>query len=224
MAATQASQGSVCARHALFQIGSVLLALVAITAFVQFRPAAPPAAPSAQEPGTAEAGSGPPDTPEAVATSSGPDDSTGEVAAEPAVEPHAEAVKPEPDRAAIAEAENSLDAASRDRERAEARAGRRGSRACASHGPGSPRCSASPKACVPRARSLDADRVGDGSRWFPAGRARQADKRADDPAALPRPKSAIDPQQEPGRTARIERGIPFRAEAQESDLHQPRAS
>jgi len=103
---------------------SVLLALVAITAFVQLRPAAkssgnappeaPPAAPIAQEPVTADEAGNLPVTPEVAAKSSGTEASTARAAAEP--------VPPQPDRAAIAEAETSLDAASRDRERAEARA------------------------------------------------------------------------------------------------------
>jgi hypothetical protein len=127
MAASPNSRGvTVGPRHALFQIGSVLVALAAITAFVHFKPAAPPdappAAPSPQEPVTAEPGTDSPVTSEVAAKSSGPDASTAGVAAEPAVTPPAEAVAPEPDRAVIAEAETSLDAASRDRERAEARA------------------------------------------------------------------------------------------------------
>jgi len=134
MASIPASQGSGGPRHALFQIVSVLLALAAITAFVQLRPAAKsagpaaspeaaPAAPGPQEAETAEAGTDSPvAAPEVAAKSSGPDASTAAVAAEPPVKPSAEAVAPGPDRAVIADAETSLDAASRDRERAEARA------------------------------------------------------------------------------------------------------
>jgi len=125
MAASPGLSGvTVGPRHALFQMVSVLLALVAITAFVQLRPAAkssgnappeaPPAAPIAQEPVTADEAGNLPVTPEVAAKSSGTEASTARAAAEP--------VPPQPDRAAIAEAETSLDAASRDRERAEARA------------------------------------------------------------------------------------------------------
>ncbi len=109
-------------RHALFQIGSVLVALAAITAFVQLKPAAPreapPAEPNTQEPAATLAPADSPVRPDDTAKSSGPEASPAGVAAEPP----AEAVKPEPDRAAIAEVETSLDAASRERERAEARA------------------------------------------------------------------------------------------------------
>jgi hypothetical protein len=116
-------------RRAFFQVASVLLALGAITAFVELRPGGGTISPdkpagleNAQWPLPVEVPEKSPSAaPSAIASSdSGELASAGSVP-EPATEPAAPAV-PEPDRARIAEAEASLDAVSRDRERAEARA------------------------------------------------------------------------------------------------------
>jgi hypothetical protein len=115
--------------RALFQISSVLLALAAITAFVQLkpsahssRPAATPAAADSQEPQADLASAvSPAPVPEIAAQSNANDGATAGAAVEPAALTPSAAAEPEPDRAVIAEAETSLDAASRDRERAEAR-------------------------------------------------------------------------------------------------------
>jgi hypothetical protein len=117
-------------RLALFQITSVLVAVAAITGFVHSRPGArssgpaalPPSASAAQSPaGEATAGS-PIAAPVVDAKSDGTESANAGVAPESVEQPAVEKVAPQPDRAVIALAEASLDAASRDRERAEARA------------------------------------------------------------------------------------------------------
>jgi hypothetical protein len=114
--------------RALFQISSVLVALAAITASVQLRPAARSSQAARSE--ALAASAGPPEVsagssnaaPGKTAEPDQNDPSNGDAAPEPPAAPPPQAAEPEPDRAAIAEAEAALDAASRDRERAEARA------------------------------------------------------------------------------------------------------
>jgi hypothetical protein len=116
--------------RALFQITSVLVALAAVTAFVHIRPAVKPSSPAvfsaANSVERPQQDNSTLDSPIAVpadsAVSEGAEDAHEGAAPESAVIPPAEAVAPEPDQAAVAEAEAALDAASRDRERAEARA------------------------------------------------------------------------------------------------------
>jgi hypothetical protein len=114
--------------RAFFQIATVLLILAALTVFAQrhpavksSEPAAPARAASQPEPQAASAVS----TADAsgVGAKSSAEDVVSDVASiEFGTDAPPDAAPPEPDRAAIAQAEGSLDAASRDRERAEARA------------------------------------------------------------------------------------------------------
>ena len=103
-------------RRACTELASVALAIVAVTAYVQFgpRPGDRKAQPVQAAPEPAPPGPKAGSPPEAVATQPEP-------AQKPAVEP-APAPPPEPDRARIAAAEKALDAASGDRARADARA------------------------------------------------------------------------------------------------------
>jgi hypothetical protein len=118
------------ALRAFFQIASVLIVVLAITAVVCCKPAArsgPDASTSSASEQSGPASSiadlptpdgaldpEPDDAESASASASAAADSSETTAIEP--------VKPEPDRALVAQAEAALDAASRDRERAEARA------------------------------------------------------------------------------------------------------